>query len=419
MQTLPPQRWCCVGVDIGKFEHVAAITDGLGNLLVAPFRFGPYQADFDRFFALLDQVAGGLGGTPLIAMEPTGHYYEPLATASAQRYGPAQVYLVQAVDVAHRRQDWNRGTFKNDEVDACIICQVLREGHGRPYQPPSGVYLRLYHLERYRLAREQASTRLKNQLQGHVDRLFPGLVIGEPQVAKRLHPLWRDLWQIATPRRLLELCPDPYRLRQHSPDSLMTLFQQAGYWMNRPYAAKLLAAVRALYLPDPAVVAVRLPLLAQDLTLLTQEEQRIARVETEMAALLDATWGRWLRPTGVAPALLASLVATIGDLQAYASPRQLFGRSGLHSGCADSGLRQRHGQGQRIVRPGDRHLRRQLLRFTYSMLRRYPALQRYQAQLQQRGLGPVAAYIAVARKLCGILFHLATRQEPFDPAQLA
>ena len=33
-----------------------------------------------------------------------------------------------------------------------------------------------------------------------------------------------------------------------------------------------------------------------------------------MVSYLDETWGRWLRSTGVDPARLACLVATIGDL---------------------------------------------------------------------------------------------------------
>jgi hypothetical protein len=105
---------------------------------------------------------------------------------------------------------------------------VLREGHGRPYRPPSGVYLTLYHLERYRLAREQAATRLKNQIIGHVDRLYPGLVVRDRDAAQRLKPMFRDMWTAKTPRRLLELCPDPYQLRQQTANSLYQQFRAAG-----------------------------------------------------------------------------------------------------------------------------------------------------------------------------------------------
>ena len=106
-------------------------------------------------------------------------------------------------------------------------------------------------------------------------------------------------------------------------------------------------------------------------------------------------------------------------MRQYASASQLWARSGLHSRCRDSGLRQRRGQGERMVRPGDRHLRRQLLRFTLSMLSHYPALRRYKTQLLQRGKSAIVADIAVARRLCGMLFAVATQEVPFDPMRFA
>ncbi len=39
-QVLPPQQWRCVGIDIGKYEHVAVMSDGLGQVVAAPIRFG-------------------------------------------------------------------------------------------------------------------------------------------------------------------------------------------------------------------------------------------------------------------------------------------------------------------------------------------------------------------------------------------
>lgn len=418
MQGVTLDKWRCVGVDIGKYEHVAVVTDGWGSLLVNPFRFSLRQPDVHRFLTQVDQAATGVSA-PLVAMEPTGHYYEPLAYEASQRYGSEQVFLVQSYDVAERRKTWNKGTFKNDEVDACIIAQVLREGHGRPYQPPSGVYLTLYHLERYRLAREQAATRLKNQIIGHVDRLYPGLVVRDWDAAERLQPMFQEMWTAETPRRLLELCPDPYQLRQHTTNSLYEQFRAAGYWMNRPYAGRILAAAQMLCLPNPEMVAVRVRMLQQDLGSLATAEQQVTETEAEMVSYLDETWGFWLRPTGVDPARLACLVAAVGDMSQYESARQIFGRSGLHVGCNDSGTRQQRGQGRHIIKPGDRHLRRQLMRFTFSMLARYPALRAYKAQCQQRGLSKIAARIAVARKITGVIFSLATRLVPFEPQRMA
>jgi len=237
--------------------------------------------------------------------------------------------------------------------------------------------------------------------------------------AERYQPLFHNLWDHDTPRRLLLLYPQPCDLRRTDVQTLCQRFRSAGYWMTRPYAAKILAAVQALPLPDAELAARRSTFLQQDLASLAYVEGQLAEVATEMVDLLDLTWGLWLRPTGVEPLRLACLVATIGDMRQYHSARQLFGRSGLHSGCHDSGTRQQRGQGERMVKPGDRHLRRQLLRFTLSMVAHYPTLQTYRNQLLQRGKRMITANIAVARKLCGLLYALASQERPFDPTRLA
>jgi transposase len=418
-QAVAPAQWRCIGIDVGKYEHVAVAYDGLGQLLTRPLRFGIRAADYQALFAWVATVVPDPVVTPLFGLEPTGHYYEQLVYELAQQYGPKQVYIVQTTDVARRRADWNQGTFKNDEVDAAIISELLRQGHGRPYHPDEGAYLSLYQLERYRWAREQASTRLKNQIVGHVDRLYPGLVISDKASAERYQPLFCNLWANDTPRRLLLLYPEPRDLRSTDVQTLCQRFRTAGYWMSRPYASKILAAVSALPLPDAELAARRSAFLEQDLASLAYVEGQLAEVATEMVDLLDLTWGLWLRPTGVEPLRLACLVATIGDMRQYHSARQLFGRSGLHSGCHDSGTRQQRGQGERMVKPGDRHLRRQLLRFTLSMVAHYPTLQTYRNQLLQRGKRKITANIAVARKLCGLLYALASQERPFDPTRLA
>lgn len=419
MAGVPLDQWRCVSIDIGKYEHVALICDGQGELLSGPLRFGIRQADYQAFFAWVNRQVSKETPQPIFGMEPTGHYYEQLAYEIVQCYGASQLYLIQSTDVARRREDWNQGGYKDDPVDGSVINELLRDGLGRPYSSACGPYLALYHLERYRLALEQASTRLKNQIIGHVDRLYPGLLIQHDELAKRYQALFRDLWEDKTPRRLLELCPEPAQLRSHTAESLFALFRQAGYWMSRPYAAKILTTVQGLCQPEPVKAHWRSQFLIRDLARLAELEARSAVVEQEMAGFLDQTWGRFLTTTGVDPARLASLVAVVGDMRQYQSWRQLFGRSGLYSRRSDSGVRQRGGQGQPIVRAGDRHLRRQLMRFTFSMLARYPALRAYKAQCQQRGLSKIAARIAVARKITGVIFSLATRLVPFEPQRMA
>ena len=109
-QGMALERWRCVGIDIGKYEHVAVLQDGQGRMLAGPLRFGISEAEMERFHTWLAPWVSGEAVELLIGMEPTGHYYEACAHALAQRYGVKQIYLIQARDVAHQRDEWNQGS---------------------------------------------------------------------------------------------------------------------------------------------------------------------------------------------------------------------------------------------------------------------------------------------------------------------
>jgi len=47
----------CIGIDVGKYEHVAVAYDGLGQLLARPLRFGIRAADYQALFAWVALVA--------------------------------------------------------------------------------------------------------------------------------------------------------------------------------------------------------------------------------------------------------------------------------------------------------------------------------------------------------------------------
>ena len=89
-QAVAPVQWRCIGIDVGKYEHVAVAYDGLGQLLARPLRFGIRAADYQAVFAWVALVAPDPAETLLFGLEPTGHYYEQLVYELAQRYGPSR-----------------------------------------------------------------------------------------------------------------------------------------------------------------------------------------------------------------------------------------------------------------------------------------------------------------------------------------
>jgi transposase len=294
---------------------------------------------------------------------------------------------------------------KTDPIDAAAIGDLLRRGEGSPYRPLSGVYLHLQQLDRVRLSKIKIRTMLKNQIIGHLDRIFPGLLIVGHKARQRYQPLFTtDFWQCHSLQHLIRVCPDPRRLAQMSEAELIAAFHQQGYPLGTKTAAKLIAYAQQVLWPDPELVTIRAELLQHDLQLLEAVEARLVELESRLVSLLEQTpYQFWTRLKGLSPSQVISLAAAIGDPAYYEHAKQVFRRSGLVSGRNDSGLRQRQGQGQRVLKTGDVYLRRALMNALETLILHQPVLSSYYGRLKGSKPDQVAR-VATARRALGILW---------------
>jgi transposase len=336
-------------------------------------------------------------------MEPTSHYFENLARHLQQR--PRPVTLINSYAVKQNREQQLMRRQKTDPIDVAAIGDLLRRGEGSPFQPVSGVYLQLQHLDRVRLGKVKMQTMLKNQIIGHLDRIFPGLVLVGKEAKGRYQPLFAtDFWACQTMQHLIRVCPDPRQLAAMSPQALMTAFHAHQFKLGPKTAPKIIAYAQKVLWPDEQLITIRSELLQHDLILLEAVESRLADLETRLTALLPQTpYPIWTQLKGLSDIQVASLAAAIGDPAHYRHAGQVFRRSGLVSGRADSGVRQNQGKGQPIVKTGDVYLRRALMNALDTFLLHQPVLYRYYSHLKLTKPEWVAR-VATARRAWGILW---------------
>jgi hypothetical protein len=142
----------------------------------------------------------------------------------------------------------------------------------------------MQHLDRVRLSKVKMRSALKNQIIGHLDRIFPGLVIKGKVARERYTPLFAtDFWSCQTLQRLIRVCPGPRTLAAMSPKDLIATFHEHGFAMGPKTSAKIITYAQKVLLPDPEVVAIRCELLAHDLALLQEVEWHIAAMERRHA----------------------------------------------------------------------------------------------------------------------------------------
>jgi transposase len=413
---VPRDQIACVSIDVHKYYHQVMIHNEYGEILVPSFRIDIFRSGFEHLCEVIDHAVLEHDIRVLfIGMEPTGHYFENLARHLNKRY--AHLRLVNSYAVKENRNQSMLGTQKTDEVDLGAIGELVLRNKCFPYQPLEGDHVQLQHWTRFRESRVKTRTVLRNQIIGHLDRMFPGLVRPNTKPEHGGPPqLFARFWECQTAQHLIRLCPNPRLLAAMEPQELIERFHKSGWRMGPDMAKRIIAFAQQVLWPDPEIIAARQPLLALDLQVLEAIDQAIAAAEAQIEAHLSKTQGQILTEVkGIGPIRAAAFVAGIGNPDHYEHAGQTFKRSGLVSGRNDSGLHQDHGTGHGVTKVGDPHLRRALVEITRGLCQWQPYFAQYKQRLEARGKHPGVALVATARKVNGVLFALMRDQSPFQP----
>jgi len=401
----------CVSLDISKYFQVVMIHNALGEIVTPTFEIDIFKTGFEQLCQAIDEaIDHSQAKLVLVGLEPTGHYFENLARHLRQR--PQPVTLINSYAVSQNRKQQMMRREKDDPIDVAAIGDLLRRGEGTAYQPLQGIYLELQQLDRVRQGKVKMRTMLKNQIIGHLDRIFPGLVIIGTAAKERYTPMFvTDFWECQTMQHLIRVCPDPRQLAAMSTTDLIAAFHAHNFKMGPKTAAKIINYAQKVLLPDPEVIAIRSELLHHDLILLDAVEKRVAVMEERLVDLVTQTpYQIWAKLKGLSDLQVARLAASIGDPEHYTHAKQVFRRSGLVSGRNDSGVHQNKGKGNKVLKTGDVHLRRALLDAVYSLILHQPVLFSYYAKLKL-SKPDLVARVATARRANGILWATLRDQQ--------
>lgn len=155
----------------------------------------------------------------------------------------------------------------------------------------------------------------------------------------------------------------------------------------------------------------------QELQSLRMVREQIGEVEKELGCLSTSeSWSKQavhiMQLPGVGIVVAMTILAAIGDIQRFESPKQLVGYAGLGAGVHDSG--QKH-QGKAITKAGRKELRWALVEAAWQAIRSNPRLRAQYDELCKRK-HPNQAIVAIARKLLVTLWYLLSKQESYTPS---
>lgn len=393
------------GVDLAKKESIVVFVRAADRARVGRLRVTTDRAGTERLVARGREFAVEHGSGPLvIAMEPTSHFWKPVARA-ADEAGVGYV-LVQGLVVARAREIDDLTRDKTDARDAALIADLAAELRFTETRLLEGPWAELDLLVDARNARRIERAATLQEIRALLELVWPGLLHACPALGgTHLQALLRTG---LTPQQVTTL---PVRrfmalLRRHHEARFLP-------WM----AGRLRAAAGdAPELPETPAAALRWRLAAERVAV---ADGAIATLDARMVELLQATGYGWLRGQmrGLGDRTLAALLALTGDPAAYDDARCLVKLAGSNP--------TEHSSGEREAAAGIHRRGRPLLRYVayhaaVNLVRHEPEFGARYHELTDRGrtnrLEPKQAYVALANKLLRTLWSMAVSGQGYEPA---
>lgn len=161
-----------VGTDIAKKIHVARAVDFRGIELGKDCEFSNDHEGVRKLVTWMKELQRESNKTDIVfGIEPTGHYWFPLAELLQQER--VKVVVVNPYHVSRSKELEDNSPTKNDYKDAKVIAELVRNGKYREPKLPTSGYADLRVLMNLREKVMVNWGQTKRRIQNWLDRFFP------------------------------------------------------------------------------------------------------------------------------------------------------------------------------------------------------------------------------------------------------
>lgn len=383
---------CCIGIDLAKNKHSAAVVAQGGERLLVGFEFRNDGEGFASLLERLSEVGADCGGSA-VCLEATGHYGRNLiAFLEARGY---EVFEANPILTSNWRKAMSVRKVKNDKIDAEALALWLLAGNPterRRAKPGAGD---LRSLSRSRTSLSHIVGDCKRRAHAIVDVVFP-----------EFHGFFSDDFGRAG-TAVLSRWGSAANVASARVDSVGRVLREAsGGRFGRPDAERLKALARS------SVGQHSGPLVFQLRQLLAQIEftrGQMAELDGELARMVAGSPITTI--PGIGAVCAAGILGEIGDVSRFGSASKLVAYAGCDPSVSESG--EFAGSRARLSKRGSPYLRWYLWLAADRARRFDPALRAYYEKKRSEGKCHKVAVSAVVRKLCSIVFAVLRDGRPY------
>lgn len=380
-----------IGIDIAKFKHFASVVSSDGKVIIKPF---PFENSRQGFMKLIQEIENF--HDCLIGLESTGHYAENLIQFLYERdYTIAIINPIQTDSLRHS----NIRKTKTDKIDTMLIVQCLMLKKYSLVSSRNIDMITLRRLSRFRLEMFQQQTRIKTQLTGCLDIIFPELA-----------RFFKGNLHLKVAYALLEKYSSAKAIRSARIDGLTNLLvhnSHGKYNQEKALELKNLAK-ESVGLDNPAT-ELQIQCLIKQLHLY---KKQIQDIDISIMTLMEVIKSPILTIPGVGYTLGAMIISEIDDIKKFSNPSKLLAFAGLDPVVKQSGNFQ--SDSLKISKRGSTYLRYAIYRVAFLIIYNNETFHNYYLDKRSQGKNHRVALGHVCNKLVRIIFKILTDDIPFN-----
>ena len=380
-----------IGIDIAKFKHFASVVSSDGKVIVKPF---PFENSCQGFMKLIEEIENFQDC--LIGLESTGHYAENLIQFLYERDYP--IAVINPIQTDSLR-DSNIRKTKTDKIDTMLIVQCLMLKKYSLVSSKNIDMIKLRRLSRFRLEMVQQQTRIKTQLTGCLDIVFPELA-----------HFFKGNLHLKVAYALLEKYPSAKVIRSARIDGLTNLLYNNSHGRyNQEKALQLKSLAKESVGLDNPAIELQIQCLIKQLHLY---QKQIQDIDHSIMTLMEIINSPILTIPGVSYTLGSMIISEIDDIKRFSNPSKLLAFAGLDPVVKQSGNFQ--SDSLKISKRGSTYLRYAIYRVAFLIIYNNETFHNYYIEKRAQGKNHRVALGHVCNKLVRIIFKILTDDIPFN-----
>ncbi|NEU06666.1 MULTISPECIES: IS110 family transposase [Clostridium] len=393
-----------VGIDIGKINQYARITDSEGNEIGKKIVFQRDIFGLNQLIMRINTLKLQYKKTKvLVAMEPTGIYWKNVYEGLKSLDSSLECVLVDVKDVINVRSLFF-GTVKSDIVDSLAIAKTATlKGFNKRLE----LNEREQNIKDLNTAREDLLSKIlsiKNILTSILDEVFP-----------EYNKLFKDYFKKSSMVFLDTIfCPQDI-----INTDLQSLYNKIKSKSKTCISLSKLAKIKAVASESIGIK----PTIGKKFHFRTNFEllqsllHSIEEIDNEIYELMleDDMAGRMMDIKGISAISTANLLSQIGSFDKFNSPKQLISYCGLNLRVNESG---KHKGKTTISKRGNSMIRAYLFRVMLPLIKNNDEFKRLHNHFKTRKdnpLKPMQSMIALSCKLLRVLFGMAKNNQAYIP----